>query len=81
LTVFQNNKNSMLTLKNPTGIALKSFELFDISGKAMLSKNKLGSELVYEYSTAALSEGFYVAKLITETNQVIATKVAVSNLK
>lgn len=81
LIVFQNNKNSMLTLKNPTGIALKSFELFDISGKAMLSKSKLGTELIYEYSTVALSEGVYVAKLITETNQVIATKVVVSNLK
>ncbi len=81
LTVFQNNKNSMLTVKNSTGIALKSFELYDISGKVILSKNKLGSELVYEYSTATLSEGVYVAKLITETNQVIATKVVVSNLK
>lgn len=81
LIVFQNNKNSMLTVKNSSGIALKSFELFDISGKAILSKSKLGSELSYEYSTAGLSEGVYIAKLITETNQVAATKIAISNLK
>ena len=79
--IFQNNTKSMLTVKNPLGLALKSIELFDISGKSVLSRSKVGSQELYEYATAGLSEGVYVAKITTDSNQVIASKVYISNIK
>ncbi|WP_394759964.1 T9SS sorting signal type C domain-containing protein [Flavobacterium sp.] len=80
-TVFQNNENSILTIKNPKAMPLQTFVLYDISGKTILSKTNLGSNLSYEYSTSGLSEGVYIVKLTTETNQVVAKKVSIFNKK
>jgi hypothetical protein len=79
--VFQNNGSGILTVKNPKAIDLKSCTLYDVSGKTILSKASLGSNLIYEYSTAGLSEGVYVVKLITGANQEITKKVSVFNKK
>ena len=79
--VFQNNTNSILTIKNPNGIDLQSCVLYDISGKTILSKNNLGSELNHELNTSGLSEGVYIVKLITISNEIVAKKVSISNKK
>ncbi|MBE7693744.1 T9SS sorting signal type C domain-containing protein, partial [Tenacibaculum finnmarkense] len=79
--VFQNNGNQLLTIKNPKVINLKSCTLYDISGKTILSKTNLGSNSTYEYNTAGLSEGIYIVKLITETNQEISKKISILNKK
>ena len=79
--VFQNNGNALLTIKNPKTIDLKSCTLYDVSGKTMLSKTQLGSNLSYEYSTDGLSEGIYVVKLITGANQEITKKVSIFTKK
>lgn len=77
--VFQNNDKSMLTITNPSSIALKSVEVYDISGKVMLSKQGLGSDANYEFNTAPLAQGIYIVKLITGANQELVKKVSVSN--
>lgn len=79
--IFQNNGSSFLTIKNPKGIALQSCTLYDVSGKTILSKTNLGANLSYEYSTDGLSEGVYIVKLITVTNQEITKKVSIFTKK
>ena len=80
-SVFQNNENSILTIKNPNSMALQSCALYDISGKTILSKTNLGSNVSYEFSTSGLSEGVYIVKLITESNEIVAKKVSIFNKK
>jgi hypothetical protein len=80
-SVFQNNENSILTIKNPNSMALQSCALYDISGKTILSKTNLGSNVSYEFNTSGLSEGVYIVKLITESNQIVAKKVSIFNKK
>ncbi|MEN9488972.1 MAG: putative adhesin, partial [Bacteroidota bacterium] len=80
-SVYQNNDANVLTIKNPTALSLQSCALYDISGKTIFSKANLGSNLSYEYSTSGLSEGVYIVKLTTETNQVVAKKVSIFNKK
>lgn len=80
-SVFQNNENSILTIKNPNSMALQSCALYDISGKTILSKTNLGSNVSYEFNTSGLSEGVYIVKLITESNEIVAKKVSVFNKK
>ena len=79
--IFQNNASGLLTITNPKTIALKSCEMFDISGKVIISKDKLGSNTSFEYNTAGLSEGIYIVKLTTESQEIIIEKVSVSNTK
>lgn len=79
--IYQNNGENMLTIKNPNLIDLASYTLFDITGKLVLTKNGLGSNASYEFSTAQLSQGVYVVKLITKANQEITKKVSISNKK
>jgi hypothetical protein len=80
-TVFQNNDGGFLTIKNPKAIALNNCVLYDISGKVILSKTSLGSNLSFEYSTSGLSEGVYIVKLTTEKNEVVAKKISIFNKK
>jgi hypothetical protein len=79
--VFQNNGSGFLTIKNPEAIDLKSCTLYDVSGKTILSKANLGSNVSYEYSTVGLSEGVYIVKLITGANQEITKKVSIFTKK
>jgi len=80
LNVFQNNTSSMLTIKNPSQLDIRSLSLFDVTGKSILSKTNLGKNNIYEFSTANLSDGVYIVKLMTSTNQEITKKVSVSKV-
>lgn len=81
LNVFQNNTNSLLTIKNPLQVDLTSLSLFDVTGKSILTKTNLGKDQTYEFSTSNLSDGVYIVKLITSNNQEITKKVSISKLK
>ena len=63
VVVFQNNTNQLLTVSNPNLLDLKSVTLFDISGKKIFSHLNLGTNSSYAFSTAALSDGVYLAKI------------------
>lgn len=80
-TVFQNNENAILTIKNPKAMALQTCVLYDVTGKTVFSKANLGFDANYEFNTSGLSEGVYIVKLTTETNQVVAKKVSIFNKK
>ena len=79
--IYQNNVNTLLTIKNPNLIDVASVTLFDVQGKTVLNKKELEVNEVYEFNTNNLSQGIYIVKLVTKSNQEITKKVAITNKK
>ena len=79
VVVFQNNTNQLLTVSNPNLLDLKSVTLFDISGKKIFSHLNLGANSSYAFSTAALSDGVYLAKIQCSDGKNKVQKIIVSS--
>lgn len=77
-TIRQDNSNQLLIALNPENITLKSFVLYDILGKTVLVKDNLGSQQNYNFSTATLSTGIYIASFLTADNIKITQKIIIS---
>ena len=77
--ILQDNKNQVLKAANPNNVIVKSFVLYDISGKVVLSKNNLEVVENYNFSTSGLSTGVYIATFLTEDNVKMVQKVIISN--
>lgn len=77
--IMQDNINSNLKASNPNNLALKSFKLYDVLGKVVLSKKDLGTEQNYIFSTAGLSSGIYFAEFLTTNNERFNEKIVISN--
>jgi hypothetical protein len=77
--IIQDNANSILKASNPNNLALKSFKLYDIAGKLLLSKKELGAEQNYIFSTTGLSSGVYIAEFLTTDNERWTEKIIISN--
>ena len=77
--ISQDNKNQVLKAANPNNEIMNSFVLYDMLGKAVISKNNLGVQQNYNFSTAALSAGIYIATFLTADNEKIAKKIIISN--
>lgn len=78
--INQDNTNSVLNALNPDNIVFKSFVLYDLLGRAVLTKNNLKGEQNYNFSTSGLSSGIYIATFVTADNEKIAQKVVISNV-
>ncbi|MGH2665674.1 T9SS sorting signal type C domain-containing protein [Flavobacterium sp.] len=79
--IFEDNTANKLVIKNPNAIALQSCLLYDISGKTIFTKTKLGSNPSYEFTTSGLSEGVYIVKLTTADNREVTQKVSIGVTK
>ncbi len=79
--VLQNNETSLLTILNPKSIDLKEVSLYDIAGKLILSKNKLGNDKSYQISTSSISDAIYVVKVITANGEIQGKKILINNKK
>ena len=79
IVVFQNNMNQLLTVSNPNLLDIKSVTLFDISGKKIFSHLNLGTNSSYAFSTAALSDGVYLAKIQCSDGKNKVQKIIVSS--
>jgi hypothetical protein len=79
LNVYHNIINKTVTLKNPKQINLKSCSLFDVSGKEIFTKNRLGTDVLYEFSTSTLSDGIYIVNLTSDNNESSSRKITVYN--
>jgi len=79
LVIFQNNNIQTLTVSNPNLISIKSIKLFDINGKEIFGKQKLEAQATYEFSTAGLSQGVYLAEVLTSDNNKMVQKIIVSS--
>jgi hypothetical protein len=77
--VFQNNTNQLLTVSNPNLLDIKSVTLFDILGKKIFSNLNLGTNSSYAFSTAALSDGVYLVKILSGVGQSKTQKIIVSS--
>ncbi|WP_034044828.1 T9SS type A sorting domain-containing protein [Wocania ichthyoenteri] len=77
--IFQNNTISELKIINPNALNIKSFNLFDVSGKQVLNQNILETKNSYTFSTKSLSDGVYIARISSSNNQNFTKKVIISN--
>lgn len=76
-TVFQNNDTNELVVANPKQIDLKSFYVYDILGKVIFGKERLGTKNEYTFSTTSLSDGVYITKMKTSDNLEISKKIII----
>ncbi len=81
IEIVQNNNSQILKISNPNLSEIKTVNLYDISGKLILSKTKLETKSNYEFSTSTLSDGIYLVKLISNDNKSIGQKISVANRK
>lgn len=80
-SISQNNSLEQLVINNPKLVDLKSVMLFDMGGKLIFNKSKLGANDTYSFSTTGLSDAIYIVKLITSDNQEISKKVSIYRSK
>jgi hypothetical protein len=79
LTVFQNNSENQLEIRNPNSIGLANVMLFDMTGKQISLHQNLGNKAVYTFPTSNLSTGIYVATFITDAGLTKSRKISVTN--
>lgn len=77
--IYQDNINKTIKASNPNSLAIKAFTLYDITGKTVLYKKDLKTDLNYNFSTIGLSYGIYIAEFLTDDNQKLTKKVLISN--
>lgn len=76
---FQNNPNSQLEVSNPEGYDVKAVNIYDMSGKLVLSQENLGNQRRLSFPTANFSDGIYLVKLTTTDNYSTDFKITVFN--
>ncbi|WP_130736400.1 T9SS type A sorting domain-containing protein [Flavobacterium sp. J27] len=76
--VYQNNDNQQLTIFNPLQKDIQSINLFDVTGKMVVSKRNLGNSEEIQVVTSGLSDGVYFVKLATQDNLQIDKKVSIT---
>ena len=76
---FQNNPNTQLEVDNPEGYDLKEVNIFDMSGKLVLTQSNLGTQRRLSFPTANFSDGIYLVKLTTVDNFTADYKITVFN--
>ena len=77
--VIQDNTIGNLSLINPSLINLGNFSLSDISGKQVIFQNQLGAHPEYNFDTAKLSDGVYIATIKSASGNSLSKKVIVKN--
>ncbi|MBC7845240.1 MAG: T9SS type A sorting domain-containing protein [Flavobacterium sp.] len=77
--VQQDNENKNLIINNPQQLELASCNLYDVVGRLIFSKDKLGTESSYAFSTADLTNGIYIVKLTTNDKAEMGTKIIIKN--
>lgn len=77
--IIQDNSTSKLRAENPANLNLKSFRLYDVLGKTVLSKKDLGTNQNYTFSTSGLSSGVYITEFLTIDNERFTEKIIISN--
>lgn len=79
IQVFQNNATKNLIISNPSQQKLSSYSLYDVAGRLVFNTQQLGSEPLYQFPTATLSEGIYIVKLINIDQSEMGQKIIITN--
>lgn len=77
LDVVQNNNTQNLIIFNPNAQDIKEVALYDLTGKRIFRKTKLGSNENYQFSTSGLSESIYIVKVITADKNELNKKISI----
>lgn len=77
--VQQDNVNKNLIINNPSQIELMNCSLYDVVGRLVFSKDKLGTDSSRTFSTADLSNGIYIVKLTANDKTEKGQKIIVKN--
>lgn len=77
--VQQDNTNRNLIVNNPLQLELATCSLYDVVGKLIFTKNQLGTDSSYTFSTSNLSNGIYIVKLTTNDKSEMGKKIIVKN--
>lgn len=75
--VYQNNKVAMLTVLNTSKKEVSLLDLYDVTGKKVVSKENLGENDRIEVSTSGLADGVYIVKLKTADGLEVSKKVSI----
>jgi hypothetical protein len=78
-TVRQDNLNKKLTVSNSLLLDLTSCSLYDVVGRLVFTKTKLGTNSFYTFETSDLSNGIYIVKLSTNDKIELSQKIIVKN--
>ncbi|MCH7785120.1 MAG: T9SS type A sorting domain-containing protein [Bacteroidetes bacterium] len=76
---FQNNPVKQLEISNPEGYDIITAHIFDMTGKLVVNKSNIGTSRNFTFSTANLSDGVYLVKLITLENIDVNYKIVIHN--
>ena len=79
--IFENNENQMLTVSNPNLMNVKSVALYDLTGKQIFGKVKLGVQKSYQFSTNGLPASVYLVEIFLNDNRKEVQKIIISNSK
>jgi|694.fasta_scaffold00956_38 hypothetical protein len=79
LMISQNNANQMVTVQNPNLLEIKSVTLYDLTGKQIFDKQRLGSQNSYQFSTSGLASSVYLVEVLTSENRKMVQKIIVSS--
>ena len=77
--VQQDNVNKNLIINNPQQLELVSCSLYDVVGRLIFTKDKLGTDSSYAFPTGELSNGVYIVKLTTNDKAEMGTKIIIQN--
>lgn len=77
--VQQDNENKNMIIKNPEQLELVNCSLYDVVGRLVFTKNKLGNNSSYAFSTAELNNGIYIVKLTSNDKSEMGTKIIIKN--
>jgi hypothetical protein len=77
--IHQNNTTKQLKISNPLLLDLSTCGLYDVAGKLIFDKEKLGTSTNYEFSTVGLRDGIYIVKLVTKDKITAGYKIIVKN--
>ena len=79
--IFENNAIQMLTVSNPNAMDVKSVAIYDLTGKQIFSKENLGVQESYQFSTNGLPSSVYLVELYSDDNRKEVQKIIISNSK
>lgn len=77
--VQQNNDTKTLTISNPFHKELEFYRLYDVTGKMIIEKSKLGNSSTYIFTTSNLIDGIYIVKLTSNDTIQSGIKIIVKN--
>jgi Secretion system C-terminal sorting domain len=79
LIITQNNTSQSVTIHNPNLLEIKSVKLYDLTGKQIFDKQRLGVQNSYQFSTSGLASSVYLVEVSTTDNRKMVQKIIVSS--